>query len=615
VRCIGERPSCYRCTRLRRRCTWTKENAERISPYHAVSNTKPVESKTSLTSTEPASTNLGIPLALLFKLVNLYFSNVYNASLLLHRPSFTRSIAEGTASKHVILSVCAMASCFYNDHNRCNTVLEEGFAHEWAQEAGRLVFSQVESPTEDNLVTFLNLTLFWYSQGQWQRMVVYEGNATCTSYVLGLGASEPITHCDSFTAELSRRRFWACFLINQFTNGAGCLGMSLENFKGVPFPCHERDFELGAVRDRYADIPEQERSNSYFAELIRLGSLWTSACRLVQDDKAEVDQTLLAIQKLDSKLRSWRTRLPDDFDLDCAYTETPTKLIQILSLHIIYHQVMCVLHSSIVPLFSLNPVAAGVCGYFQTASAQTALFHARQISSIFVRSNCWSLSQSSGSVGFVGCAAYCSCAIQLPFLWCRKSSVRESAHANIKANLEAIRAISKHWKLVAALTDYVPLLYIYHKGMGHSLADEPRALDESDLNRHRGMRIRARASILGHNEIIWSKGRIPKPGEVDVLDLDDAVEEGDGTCIAQLASTMDLTYPTGPFEVHFGSTDFHSQDLDDPSILPAVADAFPENQEPLSFLSQVDFSMSDSSLDCPTNICTFEEVFGQGCGF
>lgn len=122
---------------------------------------------------------------------------------------------------------------------------------------------------------------------------------------------------------------------------------------------------------------------------------------------------------------------------------------------------MSVLHSSIVPLFSLNPVAAEACGYFQTASAQTALVHARQISSIFLRWGFSSLPQAPVSVGFIGYAAYCSCAIQLPFLWCTKSTVSEAAHANIKANLKTMRSMSKHWKLIAALVSphRCPLCY------------------------------------------------------------------------------------------------------------------------------------------------------------
>jgi hypothetical protein len=46
---------------------------------------------------------------------------------------------------------------------------------EWAHRAGRLVFQEVECPHEDNIVTFINLTLFFYSQGMWSRAHVHKG--------------------------------------------------------------------------------------------------------------------------------------------------------------------------------------------------------------------------------------------------------------------------------------------------------------------------------------------------------------------------------------------------------------------------------------------------------
>ena len=43
-------------------------------------------------------------------LIEVFYSYAYNASLLLHRKQFLKSLAEGTAAPHVLLSVCAIAS-------------------------------------------------------------------------------------------------------------------------------------------------------------------------------------------------------------------------------------------------------------------------------------------------------------------------------------------------------------------------------------------------------------------------------------------------------------------------------------------------------------------------
>lgn len=165
----------------------------------------------------------------------------------------------------------------------------------------------------------------------------------------------------------------------------------------------------------------------------------------------EADQKLLSIQKLDRKLKSWRADLPDIFEIDGARGSSSIHPERMLTLHIVYHQAVCTLHSCIIPLFSLNPIAADLRGYFQSSSAQTALFHGRQISDILLRLKLRNLSHQPMSVAFIGYAAYCSSAIQLPFLWCLNSCVRKSAQANIKVNLEAMRSAGKQWKLVAAL--------------------------------------------------------------------------------------------------------------------------------------------------------------------
>lgn len=46
---------------------------------------------------------------------------------------------------------------------------------EWAQQAGKLAFDEIESFSNDLVATFLNLTLFWHSQGSWKLSSLYKG--------------------------------------------------------------------------------------------------------------------------------------------------------------------------------------------------------------------------------------------------------------------------------------------------------------------------------------------------------------------------------------------------------------------------------------------------------
>ena len=46
----------------------------------------------------------------MFKLVDVYYENVYNATLLLHKQTFLDSLAAGTVRSHIVLSICAFAA-------------------------------------------------------------------------------------------------------------------------------------------------------------------------------------------------------------------------------------------------------------------------------------------------------------------------------------------------------------------------------------------------------------------------------------------------------------------------------------------------------------------------
>lgn len=52
----------------------------------------------------------GIPKALVLALIEVYYDNLYNATLLLHKRLLLESLAADTARPHVVLSVCAAAA-------------------------------------------------------------------------------------------------------------------------------------------------------------------------------------------------------------------------------------------------------------------------------------------------------------------------------------------------------------------------------------------------------------------------------------------------------------------------------------------------------------------------
>ncbi|KAH8880880.1 hypothetical protein GQ53DRAFT_889362 [Thozetella sp. PMI_491] len=450
VRCTGDKPVCRRCARLHRPCTW--KTVSKPSPRSSSILETP---QSTSTPTLGNGRYAGISPAMLSVLVDLYFTHMYNAALLIHRPSFTRALTQGVAKPHVVLSLCAVASIFYDSSDDEESLRNNGTFLSWAEQAGKLVFAEIDTPTEDNLVSFVHLSFFWYSQGQWQRMLVYEGNSGCTARILGLPATIRASD-NSLAAEMTCRRFWACYIFNQFVSQPSFSKMVLSSLMKVPLPCDEIDFDRGVFPKERRTIAGVPGGSSFYRELIKLADLWNSVYLFIRDSDLGGSQKLLRIQTLDDQLRAWRRDLHETFELTPGILNAASRSVisQITLLHIGYHQSMCVLHSSIVPLFSLNPTGHDNA-YAQKISAQTALEHARHVSAVF-RDYLSPSGCTKQASGFVGYAAYCSCAIQLPFLGCTKPEVSLAARANIKLNYEIMGIIGHQWKIIKVLVSRYP---------------------------------------------------------------------------------------------------------------------------------------------------------------
>jgi hypothetical protein len=121
--------------------------------------------------------------------------------------------------------------------------------------------------------------MFWCSQGEWQRTMIYFGNANGTVRALGF-IPESITHETHFETELSLRRFWAWFLASQFINWTDCSAMGIENFENIPLPCNEKEFDSGAGKSSPVSMRDRKRTDSFYAEMIRLCSIWYELLKL-----------------------------------------------------------------------------------------------------------------------------------------------------------------------------------------------------------------------------------------------------------------------------------------------------------------------------------------------
>ncbi len=158
-----------------------------------------------------------------------------------------------------------------------------------------------------------------------------------------------------------------------------------------------------------------------------------------------------AIHLLDDKISDWWSKLPSCLQLTpSSVTEVPHNVLpNILHLHVIYHQCLCALHSSIVPLFCWS-IGDDSRSSARQLSAQVAFENACSASALIdaVLSN---FPKPEAIPSFVAYAAYCGCAIQIPFMWCSNPAVQERAHTNVRANIKMIHTLASYWKFCSIL--------------------------------------------------------------------------------------------------------------------------------------------------------------------
>lgn len=178
---------------------------------------------------------------------------------------------------------------------------------------------------------------------------------------------------------------------------------------------------------------------------------------LIKTPESHLSERITGIHRRDEQLAAWWRKLLPNFRLSSEnVAEVPLNALpKILLINIVYHQSLCALHASIVPLFCWG---AGDDSWSSARqlSAQVAFDHARAVSSLIdaVLSN---FPRLGALPSFLAYAAYCGCAIQIPFMWCTNPAVKARAHTNVNANIRLIHAMAEYWKIAALLVS-IPYL-------------------------------------------------------------------------------------------------------------------------------------------------------------
>ncbi|KAH6949292.1 hypothetical protein DER45DRAFT_581033 [Fusarium avenaceum] len=513
IRCSGETPSCRRCVRLKNACSYdnkvvharTRRNKTTVTTLIDIPTVGPLQSLAPAPSLDTANDFYqGVPPSLVPILIDLYFENVYQSDLLLHKPTFLQALANQAVRPHILLSVCAWGANFYRDNNTGKATLkEEGLTTQWAKKASATVFQMAEELHQDNIVTFCNLSLFWHSQGSWRISYLHKGNACQLLHIIGIGP-QASSRCSALESEIYRRRFWACYLFHCFSSEKLFRFEGIADFGNLPLPWPEDDFAAGITPSNVATINNDVSTGSVFTELIRGLTLWCSVVSAVKSKEDNFTSRLQEIYRVENDISTWWQRVPSDMKIEV--TSVPIikqgELPKILLVNLVYHQSLCALHSSIVPLFCWSK-GDGSYSSARQVSAQIAFEHSCAISSLMksvLATDC----PISAMPLFVAYVAYSSCAVQIPFLWCSEVTIRERARVNVEANINMIQQMSSYWKLASLLQVYARCLHDTHKRNPPTISNEPRYTDGSVLSSFDVDLLAAKSSILEFTGILRS---------------------------------------------------------------------------------------------------------------
>jgi len=171
---------------------------------------------------------------------------------------------------------------------------------------------------------------------------------------------------------------------------------------------------------------------------------------LLECSEPSLNVRVPAILALEEKIQQWWQAVPTNLKLTPENVGSVPRYMthRVLHLNALYHQSLCSIHASVVPLFSGIPGDGWAA--VRQISAQVAFEHANQMSAL-IAAFLASTRKTSLAPMFMGYAAYCGCAIQIPFMWCANPDVRERVHANMRANFKLLHMMSSDWKFASLL--------------------------------------------------------------------------------------------------------------------------------------------------------------------
>lgn len=348
-RCGGERPQCVRCLGKGLGCFYEDE---------------PNQSKSQGVVVSPTDEFL-TDKALVRGLCEAFFEEIAPLRCLgfLHRHTFLQEVENlSPEDDPLLLSVCALATKTIQKLE----LWEVGCR--WARTAQKLVFDEIDDISVRRLMCIVFLYEHAARIGEQRGCFMLSGMASRYTQALSLNLEyDHDVLCTSryispVERECRRRLMWACYIQDTLVAcGLRHLQVIDTSTIRIQLPCDERHFLykqpcrtttvptcFKAVENRETTISGDNQGLSAF--FIRLYLIRERAVQYIHSQADEEDPWRLTVLLAD--LEHWKNALPPELQFNSdviAIRKEESMLSALVSLHIMYHQVNCLLYRCTIP--------------------------------------------------------------------------------------------------------------------------------------------------------------------------------------------------------------------------------------------------------------------------
>uniref|UniRef100_A0A8H7TKJ6 Zn(2)-C6 fungal-type domain-containing protein n=1 Tax=Bionectria ochroleuca TaxID=29856 RepID=A0A8H7TKJ6_BIOOC len=404
-RCNGERPLCDRCLKKNQPCVYGDDNPP-SDTGNSISEDRQVTSSISrLSFLSPPATTVDFPDRIVAQdLCQTFFDEIAPLRCLgfLHRHIFLQHVQDCKDGRQpLLLSVCALATKSIKHRQ----LWEIGCR--WARIAQGLVLGEVQDISVHRLMCIV--LLYEHAARISEHRLCFILSGLASRYTQALSLNLEYDHDVLSTTGLlspvereSRRRLmWACYIMDTMVAcGLNHLQTIDTTTIQIQLPCDDRYFLYKVARvtakvpicfesTANRDAPISTENQDTHAFLVRLFLIRDRILRYVHDHADEEDPWRLMGPLAD--LEHWKDSLPPELQFNhdvIAIRKEQSMLSALISLHVQYHQINCLLYRCTIPsmLFparahtglsrkaSIEFLSDSRRGWFDHACAMSAIF-------------------------------------------------------------------------------------------------------------------------------------------------------------------------------------------------------------------------------------------------